>query len=76
MPKRKKQKRRDKSEDIDNNNQKSPGKIFDRGTYKEFKYCAKCKKIMVWRKKWSNNWDTVKYCSKKCKNQSKQSTSS
>ena len=56
------------------NGKGSSAKIMDRGTLKEFKYCGQCKKIMVWRKKWSNNWDTVKYCSKKCKSLSKKNS--
>lgn len=46
-------------------------KIFDRGQYKEFKYCEYCGKIMTTRKKWKHNFESVKYCSEKCKIQSK-----
>jgi hypothetical protein len=47
------------------------GKMVDRGQVKEFKQCVYCKKVMTWRKKWANNWDTVKFCSDKCKQASK-----
>lgn len=30
------------------------------------KKCAFCKKDFYWRKKWSRDWNNVKYCSKKC----------
>ena len=68
MPK-KKQRNKNK---IDNKSV-SNDTIFDRGSYKKFKYCKNCKKIMTWRKKWANNWDEVKYCSQKCKKQKKNS---
>jgi len=41
-------------------------KVLDRGEYKEFKYCAHCKKIMVWRKSWERNWNEVKFCRFMC----------
>tara|TARA_B100001029_G_C14920909_1_gene371935 strand:- start:476 stop:610 length:135 start_codon:yes stop_codon:yes gene_type:complete len=28
--------------------------------------CMVCKRPFSWRKKWENNWDNIKYCSKKC----------
>lgn len=46
-------------------------KIFDRGQYKEFKYCEYCGKIMTLRKKWKHNFESVKYCSDKCKIEAK-----
>ena len=33
----------------------------------DFKICIVCKKKFSWRKKWSKNWENVKYCSNKCK---------
>ena len=30
------------------------------------KKCVICKRSFSWRKKWSLNWENVKYCSKKC----------
>ncbi|SEE48685.1 DUF2256 domain-containing protein [Tenacibaculum sp. MAR_2010_89] len=36
-----------------------------------FKTCLVCKLPFSWRKKWEKNWDTVKYCSKKCRKNSK-----
>ena len=32
----------------------------------ETKLCISCRRPFFWRKKWSNNWQNVKYCSKKC----------
>ncbi|MEZ0288035.1 MAG: DUF2256 domain-containing protein [Methylophilus sp.] len=29
---------------------------------------------MSWRKAWSNNWDSVKYCSERCRRQTKLSS--
>lgn len=31
------------------------------------KTCVKCGLEFLWRKKWSRDWDKVKYCSEKCK---------
>lgn len=33
------------------------------------KNCQTCGKPFSWRKKWEKNWDTVKYCSERCRNQ-------
>lgn len=30
------------------------------------KVCPVCEREFTWRKKWEKNWETVKYCSKKC----------
>ena len=38
-------------------------------TYLDQKICTICEKPFTWRKKWSKNWDNVKYCSSKCKSQ-------
>ena len=31
------------------------------------KTCLSCKRSFHWRKKWERDWESVKYCSKKCK---------
>jgi hypothetical protein len=31
------------------------------------KICAVCGKEMMWRKRWEKNWETIKYCSKRCR---------
>ncbi|MEE3144935.1 MAG: DUF2256 domain-containing protein [Bacteroidota bacterium] len=31
------------------------------------KICQTCKRDFVWRKKWSKNWNEVKYCSERCR---------
>ena len=36
------------------------------------KYCLVCEKPFTWRNKWKQNWENVKYCSRKCKSQKKQ----
>ena len=35
------------------------------------KICIICNRPFTWRKKWRLNWESVKYCSKKCSNLSK-----
>ncbi|MEO1032229.1 MAG: DUF2256 domain-containing protein [Bacteroidota bacterium] len=31
-----------------------------------------CKRPFLWRKKWAKNWNTVKYCSERCRRTKKQ----
>lgn len=31
------------------------------------KVCATCGRPFVWRKKWRNVWEDVKYCSDRCR---------
>ncbi|OUT37407.1 MAG: DUF2256 domain-containing protein [bacterium TMED6] len=31
------------------------------------KICKICNRPFNWRKKWSKNWEFVKYCSKRCR---------
>ena len=31
------------------------------------KPCVACGLPMVWRKSWAKNWDSVKYCSERCR---------
>jgi hypothetical protein len=31
------------------------------------KTCPVCKKPFAWRKKWARDWDSVIYCSKRCR---------
>ncbi len=31
------------------------------------KPCAVCGRAMVWRKSWAKNWDSVLYCSDRCR---------
>ena len=33
----------------------------------EPRICERCGLKFEWRKKWAKDWETVKYCSKKCK---------
>jgi hypothetical protein len=33
----------------------------------EPKTCVRCGLPFEWRKKWERDWDSVKYCSAKCK---------
>ncbi len=46
-----------------------------RGVKKEHlpqKVCVACNLPFEWRKKWSKNWEQVKYCSEKCRRQKQQ----
>ena len=31
------------------------------------KICARCGRPFSWRKKWERDWDSVRYCSDKCR---------
>ncbi|MDP3491871.1 MAG: DUF2256 domain-containing protein [Hyphomonadaceae bacterium] len=31
------------------------------------KLCAVCGKPFTWRKKWARDWESVKYCSERCR---------
>lgn len=33
----------------------------------EPKTCSRCGRRIEWRKKWASNWDSVKYCSERCR---------
>ena len=33
------------------------------------KICANCARPFAWRKKWARDWESVKYCSKRCASQ-------
>jgi len=35
------------------------------------KVCVVCLRPFTWRKKWEKNWQDVKYCSKRCRGDSK-----
>ncbi|MGB1925151.1 MAG: DUF2256 domain-containing protein [Rubripirellula sp.] len=37
------------------------------------KSCLRCGRPFAWRKKWERDWDQVKYCSDRCRRQSKSS---
>ncbi|MCA2998912.1 MAG: DUF2256 domain-containing protein [Rhodocyclaceae bacterium] len=36
-------------------------------SYLPTKPCLACGKPMTWRKAWEKNWESVKYCSDKCR---------
>ena len=38
------------------------------------KICPVCNRSSQWRKKWEKNWDSVKYCSKRCASEKLPST--
>lgn len=45
-----------------------------RGVLKENlpqKMCVVCKRPFTWRKKWERCWDEVKFCSNRCRGESK-----
>ncbi|MEQ8585424.1 MAG: DUF2256 domain-containing protein [Thalassobaculaceae bacterium] len=31
------------------------------------KICAACGRPFAWRKKWARDWDSVRYCSERCR---------
>ncbi|TDL79746.1 DUF2256 domain-containing protein [Palleronia sediminis] len=31
------------------------------------KVCQTCNRPFTWRKKWARDWDSVKYCSNRCR---------
>ena len=35
------------------------------------KICAGCGLPFAWRKKWERDWDSVKYCSERCRRSAK-----
>ncbi|HSI46105.1 MAG TPA: DUF2256 domain-containing protein [Methylophilus sp.] len=35
------------------------------------KPCQQCGREMTWRKSWLNNWNSVKFCSERCRRQAK-----
>ncbi|MCB1772586.1 MAG: DUF2256 domain-containing protein [Gammaproteobacteria bacterium] len=36
------------------------------------KNCACCGRPFTWRKRWRNNWEAVRYCSKRCRGAGKE----
>ena len=45
--------------------------LCDRMQLKKAKECQECSKVITWRKKWEKDWDSVRYCSGKCKKRAK-----
>ncbi|MBK9163441.1 MAG: DUF2256 domain-containing protein [Acidobacteria bacterium] len=39
------------------------------------KPCLQCGRPMAWRARWRRNWDAVKYCSERCRRESRRATS-
>ncbi|MDB9813414.1 DUF2256 domain-containing protein [Gammaproteobacteria bacterium] len=39
------------------------------------KICKNCHRSFVWRKKWERSWDQIKFCSIRCKSESKKMSS-
>ncbi|MEQ8655164.1 MAG: DUF2256 domain-containing protein [Kiloniellales bacterium] len=35
------------------------------------KTCTACGRPFAWRKKWARDWETVRYCSERCRRQRK-----
>jgi hypothetical protein len=48
-------------------------KIFDRGQWKEAKACAQCLRTFTNRRKWRGKFEDIKFCSDRCRNDSKAS---
>lgn len=38
------------------------------------KMCPVCQRPFAWRKKWAKVWDEVRYCSERCRTESKART--
>ncbi|MFV8781190.1 DUF2256 domain-containing protein [Microbulbifer sp. SA54] len=36
------------------------------------KICPVCQRPFLWRRKWKHSWDSVRYCSERCRRQRKQ----
>lgn len=39
------------------------------------KICAVCARPFAWRKKWERDWESVKYCSDRCRAEAKKKES-
>ncbi|MFN9798493.1 MAG: DUF2256 domain-containing protein [Bacteroidota bacterium] len=37
------------------------------------KTCVQCQRPYTWRKKWARDWDSVLYCSERCRRQGRKS---
>lgn len=35
------------------------------------KVCPVCERPFTWRRKWARDWDTVRYCSERCRRAAK-----
>jgi hypothetical protein len=44
-----------------------PGAARKAGQPKPVKVCATCGREFEWRRKWAACWDTVRYCSDRCR---------
>ncbi|HHQ69312.1 MAG TPA: DUF2256 domain-containing protein [Halothiobacillaceae bacterium] len=49
------------------------GRSAHRKPFLPEKTCPVCQRPFAWRKRWAKNWDTVKYCSKRCRSQARRS---
>ncbi|MGD2024585.1 MAG: DUF2256 domain-containing protein [Methyloceanibacter sp.] len=38
------------------------------------KVCPSCGRDFSWRRKWARNWDSVRYCSRRCRGTTEQHT--
>ncbi|WP_377295117.1 DUF2256 domain-containing protein [Rhizobium sp. SG2393] len=38
------------------------------------KICPTCGRPFVWRKKWERDWDSVTYCSERCRREKRSAT--
>ncbi|MCR9104408.1 MAG: DUF2256 domain-containing protein [Gammaproteobacteria bacterium] len=39
------------------------------------KVCPVCQRPFTWRARWRNNWESVRYCSRRCAGQRHQASS-
>ena len=38
------------------------------------KTCANCGRPFTWRRKWAKDWESVRYCSKRCRGAARQTS--
>ncbi len=46
-------------------------RVLDKGVWKRFKNCEHCQQIVVERAKWKDCWDSIRFCSDRCKLEAK-----
>ncbi|WP_440959123.1 DUF2256 domain-containing protein [Oceanicaulis sp. LC35] len=51
---------------------KGPAPRRQKGDLPE-KVCPVCERPFSWRKKWERNWESIKYCSRRCASQRQKS---
>ena len=55
-------------------NHRMSGSFAGNKSYLPEKPCVACGRVMTWRKKWAKNWAEVKFCSDRCRGNSRKQT--